>query len=338
MKIGLLTLILVNLVSIARRFALLFRPRYRKAPGFARTRELTEKERDMGVRLTEKGVKYLVHPDELRSGFVPKEGIASIDRPRFESAEQADRWLDDSEAVLATEYAGVTRVYPLRILIWHELVNDRIGGTPVVISYCPLCNSGIGYFREVAGWELEFGVSGRVYNSNLVMYDRQTNSYWPQIEGRAVIGELTGHRLRKLPGPVSWVRWGDWKKEKPESEVLSQKTGFIIKPYAIDPYKSYHGISWILFPVAARDERASPKAVVIGVEVNGSEKAYREDDIWAGAIEDTIDDRRVRLEGVDPQGIRVTDIETGDPIPYVRLYWFAWYAFHPFTDFYEPGK
>lgn len=338
MKVGLVSLILVYLVSVARRSALLFKRRYRKGPGPVGTRELTEKDREMGILLTEKGVKYLVHPDELKSGYVPKEGIASIDKPRFESVEQADRWLKDSEAVLATEYAGVTRVYPLRILIWHELVNDRIAGTPVLISYCPLCNSGIGYCREVAGRELEFGVSGRLYNSNLVMYDRQTNSYWPQIEGRAVIGELTGHRLQKLPEPVLWVRWGDWKKEKPESEVLSQKTGFIIKPYAIDPYKGYHGINWILFPVAGRDERASPKTVVIGVDVNGSEKAYREDDVQAGAIEDTIDNRRVRLESTKAGTIHVTDTETGEPVPYERAFWFAWYAFHPFTDFYESGE
>ena len=127
------------------------------------------------------------------------DGIPSIDNPKYVSVKEADEWIEDNELVLALIYKGVKRVYPLQILVWHEIVNDNIAGDPLLITYCPLCGSGIAFEGkiDVGGKrkEVEFGTSGKLYNSNLVMYDRETQTYWTQIDGKAIIGELTGQEL-----------------------------------------------------------------------------------------------------------------------------------------------
>jgi hypothetical protein len=174
--------------------------------------EITQMEQEMGIKLTERGVKYIVDPDKIVSGGPPKDGIPSIDNPKYVTVEEADEWIQDNELVLAIIYKDVKRVYPLQIMVWHEIVNDNIAGDPVLITYCPLCGSGIAYERKINGEEVEFGTSGKLYNSNLVMYDRKTNSYWTQIDGLAIVGELTGMKL--TPISLDTVVWRDWKREQ----------------------------------------------------------------------------------------------------------------------------
>lgn len=288
--------------------------------------------RSANIQVTKEGVRYLVPPDKIVSGGPAKDGIPSIDHPKFISVEEADKWLADDESVLAISCNGVDRVYPLQILVWHEIVNDMIGGNPIVITYCPLCGSGIAYERTIAGEAVEFGTSGKLYNSNLVMYDRKTDTYWSQIGGLAILGELAGERL--VPVSIDTVVWGDWKVAHPESEVLSRNTGYS-RSYGRDPYGTYYEDDSIWFPVEARDDRVHPKTVMFGIEVNGVYKAYRESDLIAqGTIDDTIGAVAISIKR-DPAGIvSVTNIESGEEIVKEREFWFAWYAFHPETLLY----
>lgn len=292
-------------------------------------------EEEYEIMVTPEGVKYIVDPEKIVSGGPPKDGIPSIDNPRFVSVGEADQWIEDFELVLAIIYKGVKRVYPLQIMVWHEIVNDTIAGDPILITYCPLCGSGIAYEREINGEEVEFGTSGKLYNSNLVMYDRKTDSYWTQIDGLAVVGELTGMKL--TPISIDTVAWRDWKKAHSDSKVLSQFTGFD-RPYGHDPYASYYEHSFVFFPVENEDDSVHPKTIIFGIEVNGVFKAYKEDDlIELKMIEDTVGDISIRIERDDAGIVKVTNLETGEEIVKERDFWFAWYAFHYETELYTRG-
>jgi hypothetical protein len=270
--------------------------------------------------------------DKIISGGPPKDGIPSIDKPTFVSVDEADEWIEDNELVLALEYNNEKRVYPLQIMVWHEIVNDEINNEPILITYCPLCGSGIAYIREIDGEEVEFGTSGKLFNSNLVMYDRKTESYWTQIDGRAIVGELTGMELESIS--IDTVTWRDWKKHN-DSKVLSQDTGFN-REYGRDPYGNYYEDSFLFFPVENEDDRVHAKNVVFGIEINGEYKAYKEDDlIELEEIQDVVDGVNVKIERRDDGVVMVTNLDSEEEIVKERDFWFAWYAFHPNTSLYE---
>ncbi len=182
--------------------------------------------------------------NEILSGGPGKDGIPSIDAPVFESIAAGDDWLEDREGVQVVEVDGEARAYPLAILIWHEIVNDTIGGVPVAVTYCPLCNSAITFDRRLGGRTLDFGVSGVLRHSDLVMYDRQTESWWQQVTGEAIVGELTGERLALMPSFL--VSWGDFKDAYPDAEVLSRDTGHR-RQYGRNPYELYDRQNPFLF-------------------------------------------------------------------------------------------
>ena len=276
----------------------------------------------------------LVDPAKILSGGPPKDGIPSIDAPVFVPVPEADRWLGDNELVLALVRGGIKRVYPFQVLVWHEIVNDTVAGEPILVTYCPLCGSGIAYERVLDGQAVEFGTTGKLYNSNLVMYDRQTDTWWTQIEGLAIVGPLAGRRLE--PVSIDTVTWGQWKSAHPDSEVLSRDTGFS-RPYGRDPYGTYYTDGSLLFPVEHEDRRVHPKTVVFGIEVAGVYKAYREEDLaQTGVIEDTVAEVPIRITR-DPAGIvAVEELPTGREIVKERQFWFSWYAFHPETLLFEP--
>ena len=278
------------------------------------------------------GTKYIVSPSKIRGGGPPKDGIPSIDNPKFVSVEEADKWIEDNELALAIIYKDVKRVYPLQILVWHEIVNDVIAGDPILITYCPLCGSGIAFERTLNGEEVEFGTSGKLYNSNLVMYDRKTDTYWTQIDGKAILGELTGMVLKDIN--IDTVVWRDWKKAHPDSEVLSQDTGYF-RSYGRDPYGNYYENSFLIFPVENEDNRIHAKTPVWGIEINGEFKAYIEADVREGDIEDTVGGVSITIS-MDEAGIgKIVNVDTGEEIIKERDFWFAWYAFHPETGLYE---
>jgi Protein of unknown function (DUF3179) len=188
------------------------------------------------VTSTPSGRAPLVDPDDLVSGGPPPDGIPPVDRPRFQPAGAVD-WLAAAEPVAMVELSGEAKAYPLQILVWHEIVNDTVGGVPVAVTYCPLCNTAISFRRPtVAGRVTTFGTSGRLYHSNLVMYDRATRSLWPQALGQAVTGRLTGRRLERVATQI--VAWRDFRGGFPDSRVLSRDTGHR-RPYGENPYPLY---------------------------------------------------------------------------------------------------
>ena len=180
----------------------------------------------------------LVNPADIIPGGPGPDGIPAIDHPRFLRPAQVS-FLSADEPVLALQIGADARAYPVQILIWHEIVNDTVGRVPVAVTYCPLCNSAIAYDRRVAGRVLSFGTSGILYDSNLLMYDRQTQSLWVQFTGQAVAGVLIRHQLR--PYPMQTVSWGAWRAAHPDGWVLSRDTGHA-RPYGFNPYSGYDKI------------------------------------------------------------------------------------------------
>ena len=176
----------------------------------------------------------LIDPGEVQSGGPPPDGIPPIDDPQFISVTDADEWLNDPEPVLVVDVDGDVRAYPIQIMMWHEIVNDTVGDLPLAVTYCPLCNSALSFIREVRGVETTFGTSGSLYNANLVMYDRATESLWNQLDGRAVIGVLTGDVLEQYPS--STVSWADFKATKPDGKVLDRDRTGASRAYGTNPY------------------------------------------------------------------------------------------------------
>jgi len=175
----------------------------------------------------------------LLSGGPPRDGIPSIDNPHFIPTQKAAKWLADNEPVIALQMNENARAYPLQILIWHEIVNDVIGDVPVIITFCPLCNSAIVFDRRLKGKVYEFGTSGLLRNSDLVMYDRTTESLWQQFTGEAIVGDLAGEELTFLPS--SLVSSADFRASYPDGVVLSRQTGYT-RGYGRNPYIGYDTI------------------------------------------------------------------------------------------------
>ncbi len=180
----------------------------------------------------------LSDPSDIRQ-IVPRDAIPALDEPRFASVVDID-WLAAREPVIEVDIDGDARAYPLQILIWHEIVNDVVGGTPIAVTFCPLCNTAIAFERPtIAGATTTFGTSGSLYHSNLVMYDRATESYWPQVTGQAVTGPLTGQELDRVSAQI--VSWADFREAYPNGMVLSRDTGHS-RSYGTNPYPGYDDI------------------------------------------------------------------------------------------------
>lgn len=209
---------------------------------------------------------------ELTEGGPGKDGIPSIDNPRFISVEVAKKWLKDQEPVIAVEFDQVAKAYPLQILIWHEIVNDKIENKPIVVTFCPLCYSAIVFERQVDGAILDFGVSGFLRHSDLVMYDRTTESLWQQFTGEALVGEYTGKTLQRLPAQI--ISFKQFRDRWTDGMVLSRKTGFQ-KPYGHNPYVGYDDINNTPFLFKGpKDGRLRPMEKVIAITVGKTSKAY----------------------------------------------------------------
>jgi hypothetical protein len=220
--------------------------------------------------------KKTISLSELIAGIQrpdPRDAIPPIDNPKFESVDAASEWLVDREPVVVLEVGGEVRAYPLRILTSHEVVNDVVGGRAVVVTYCPLCNSAVTFDRELDGEVFRFGVSGLLRNSDLVMWDRQTESLWQQITGEAIVGELAGTQLEFVPSPL--VSWGDFKAEFPQGEVLSRDQGiYPSEVYARQPYAGYDSSTQPFLFRGTPDNRYAAMERVVAVRVNGINKAY----------------------------------------------------------------
>jgi hypothetical protein len=212
----------------------------------------------------------LVPVEEIVAGGPPRDGIPALADPAFEDADRA-RWLREDDRVLGLEIGGEARAYPVRILNWHEIVNDEVGGQPAAATFCPLCGTGMAFDPRVEGTRLTFGVSGLLYNSDVLMYDRQTESLWTQIGRRAVTGSLRGTELRQIP--MLHTTWGRWVAEHPATRVLSRETGHA-RDYDRDPYLGYARDPSIMFPVKRRDSRLGEKELVLGIAAGDAARAW----------------------------------------------------------------
>ncbi|MDT8398464.1 MAG: DUF3179 domain-containing protein [Pseudomonadales bacterium] len=294
---------------------------------------------------------------EMRSGGPSKDGIPSIDAPKLWTATQADTYLDAQDIVFGVYANGEARAYPQRVLVWHELVNDEIGGKALSISYCPLTATAIGFERGTT----ELGVSGNLINSNMVMYDRASDSYWPQILGIGISGPHRGDSLSEYP--VVWTTWQNWKQRHPDTSVLSTSTGFI-RNYRSDPYGGYNPPSGyyeigypLMFPVMKRAGREfAEKQMVLGFrtaelavavdlehlrrqkvlhyEHKGSHFLIIHDPgldagwVFQSPEAVTIDPDEVAFTAEGPQS---EDLESATPVNSFQALWFAWAAFYPDT-------
>ncbi|MBI3956419.1 MAG: DUF3179 domain-containing protein [Candidatus Kerfeldbacteria bacterium] len=276
----------------------------------------------------------LIPIEDIVDGGPGKDGIPSIDTPKFidvATAEQSGVY-DLKGLGIGLTIGETTRFYPFQILVWHEIVNDIIGGRPVAVTYCPLCGTGLVYDRTIDGQAVEFGVSGKLYQSDLLMYDRKTESLWAQIEGRAVIGPLVGQRLTLVDAQN--ITWQEFRSKYPNGQALSTDTGFS-RNYQSSPYGDYDTNDQLLFPIETRDGRLGLKTRVLGIELDGQFKAYPVEDIQR--LKDVTDDfasQTLRLVA-NSEEITITDETAGQIIVPVHAFWFAWATFHPGTELYQ---
>lgn len=271
---------------------------------------------------------------EILSGGPPKDGIPALDSPDFIPVAQETR-IGAREPVIAVELDGAEpRAYPIRYLTWHEIVNDQIGGVPIAVTFCPLCNSGITFDRRTAKGVLSFGVSGKLRNSDMVMYDRQSESWWQQAVGRSIVGELTGTELKMLP---TWMEsWSQFKARNPGGLVMAEPDW--PRRYGENPYRNYdssaqpflyrgemppHGVP-PLMRVVRVGERAWPLSrfdAVQKIEEAGITLTWTEGQ--ASAL-----DASAISEGREVGTIRVRD-GAGRDVPHDVMFAFAFHAFWP---------
>lgn len=267
----------------------------------------------------------------IERGGPPKDGIPAIDKPKFVSA--GDARLRDDDRVLGVAWQGTARAYPVRILNWHEVVNDRVGDHGIVVTYCPLCGTGMAFEALIDTTAATFGVSGLLYNSDVLLYDRATQSLWSQILKTAVSGPLKGRRLQSVP--LAHTSWADWRSRHPQTQVLSTDTGFT-RDYQRDPYAGYESVPRLMFDVQHRDDRVPLKEWVLGIEVGGTHKAYPFSALARrvnnkGDLLDTVNGQQLRIRYQAKHRSAEAFDEHGKPWPGTTAYWFAWVAFYPQT-------
>ncbi|MFB6355855.1 MAG: DUF3179 domain-containing protein [bacterium] len=296
---------------------------------------------------------------EIKHGGPPVDGIPALVNPDFVSVSEVDK-LNPKDRLMVVEIVGVVRGYPRKILDHHELVNDRINKTSFLVSWCPLCGSGMVFNRTLVGHRFEFGVSGLLYNSDVLMFDRKTDSLWSQLKGEAVVGELTGTKLSRIPH--TQYTWKRFKNEYPSGRVLSFKTGYN-RNYSAEAYQGYRKSDRLMFPVSNEDSRLSRKTPVIGVSFGKIDVAVPRNILnskkmitygnknhrllfihWKNASrvyeipqtpDFTFSDNTLRVE---EEQWKITNdyLESPDGTRYKRVshvgsYWFAWATFHPGT-------
>ena len=278
--------------------------------------------------------RHSVPLDQLIDGGPGKDGIPAILRPHFVSAQEAT-FLRDKDRVLGLQAGTEAKAYPVKILNWHEIANDVIGGKAVVVTYCPLCGTGMAFEAEAQGRRHTFGVSGLLYQSDLLMYDHQTESLWSQVGMHAVAGPLTGKKLS--PIVLEHTTWGEWRTTHPSTVVLSTRTGSV-RDYDRNPYAGYDESSELFFDTTHVDSRYHPKEWVLGIEIDGAAKAYPFVELkkMPSPVADQVNGRRITVRfNAQSRSASVID-EQGKPIPTVMAFWFAWYAFHPGTQVFTP--
>ena len=279
-----------------------------------------------------------VPQDRIMRGGPPKDGIPSITDPKTAPVTEAEFMFDDDRVVGVT-INGESRAYPIKVINYHECYNDTLGGVPIAVVFCPLCDSVTVVDRRLGDKTYEFGISGLLLNSNVLLYDRQDNALWSQAGLIAVSGPHAGTSLKHLTG---WEITGfsRWRDAHPESTVATIDTGYYsAERYNSVAYASYFATDEVMFPVERSDNRFANKYPVIGVRVGDTAKAYPVEVIAAapgGRVEDTVAGQAIVLEAAsDPPTVRIIQAPEGARV--IHTFWFAWYAFHPQTSVYGDG-
>ncbi len=274
---------------------------------------------------------------EIHRGGPPKDGIPALVNPRFMKASEA-RYLRPDDRVVGITIGGESRAYPLAILNYHEIVNDSLGETRFAVTYCPLCDSAAIFNRSTPGGVIEFGVSGLLYNSNVLMFDRggKTESLWSQMKGQGISGPGIKQSLERLPLELS--SWKEWTQRYPETLVMSTDTGHR-RNYQSNPYEGYFKGQALMFPAKPVSKRLPAKSRVLGIWTSKSYRAYPESSFTRDhtKITDQLDGLNITIEfNPDTHSLRVVAADEG--IQWMYSLWFAWYAFHPETTVYDPTK
>ncbi len=272
--------------------------------------------------------RSLISKNEILPGGPPKDGIPAIVKPKFETVKEAN-WLKDGDLVTGIDYNGIQKAYPLRILVWHEAVNDVIGGISILVSYCPLCGSSLVFKRDFRRKTLTFGISGLLYKSDVLFYDHETESLWSQFEMKAVTGEMIGTKFKIFSSVLA--TWKGWKGKHPSTLVLSRDTGFE-RNYDRDPYEGYENTSAVGFPINHESGRFRPKEKVPIIVSGDITKAYPFSELKKvkTPFEDKVGDETVVIEFKDGGYVMASD-KSGNPAKSFVSYWFAWYTFKPDT-------
>jgi hypothetical protein len=282
----------------------------------------------------------IIPKNEIRAGGPPKDGIPALTNPEVIRAQDAV-YLNAADRVAGVTIGKEARAYPLMILNHHEVVNDRFGGVPIAVTYCPLCDSVVVFDRREQpavgdrGGVLEFGVSGLLYNSNVLMYDRggRPESLWSQVAAQGVSGPGARKELKTLP--VELTSWQDWHVRHPNTTVLSERTGHA-RNYQVNPYQTYFARPNLMFPARPMSNRLPAKAPVLGVWSGGKARAYPLSafDPRGETLNQELDGKRFTLiyDG-QHKTVRVASADEG--IQWMYSFWFVWYAFRPHTDVYE---
>lgn len=275
--------------------------------------------------------KLAVNREELLLGGKYKDEIVALSHPKVVAADRAE-FLKPNERVIGIQWDGETRAYPVAILNHHELINDTIGKTPIVVAYCPLCDAAQAFDRRTPIGLREFGVSGMIYNSNTLMYDRggEPESLWSHSLGMGISGPAINKKLKTIP--VEVTTWGVWKDRYPETKVVSIDTGQGID-YFQNPFAGYaEAEDFLVFPIKLQDNRLGPKAKVLGVWTDKSSRAYPLARFSANRawLEDEIDGKKITLE-FDHRAQSLRIVKSDEGIQWTYAYWFSWYASHPDT-------
>lgn len=273
-----------------------------------------------------------------------KDCIPAIDNPKFENSDDADKWLQGGDRVFGINVNSNQRAYPQRILNWHEIVNDTIpcalkteceeDPRHLIVTFCPLCGSALAFEPKVSGVITQFGVSGKLHNNDLVMYDRYEGSLWQQITGEAIVGPAARKNEKLNLVSLTTTTWSEWKDKYPDTLVLSRDTGHV-RNYDQYPYGTYEENDELLFGVKGLNRALPIKTIVYGIEVASQAKAYPDELIkQKRVITDSIAGVPLKIESLDSGEVRVMSIKTGESVIPIRLFWFAWAAFHPDTELY----
>jgi len=278
----------------------------------------------------------LINKQEIHHGGPAKDGIPAIDHPTFTSITQAAYLMPD-DRILGLSMDGIAKAYPVRILNYHEIVNDFFSDKAIAITYCPLCGSGVAYSANINGRNTTFGVSGLLYNSDVLLYDRETESLWSQLLSKAISGKQKGTVLEMLA--LTHTSWRDWQQKYPQTLVLSQKTGFN-RDYSRSPYGSYDKSKALYFPVNRLNTQYHPKEYVIGLKIGDQTKVYPFAELAKihSPYRDSFAGKKISVlfDAKNRTG-KILDNNQKE-IPTTTSFWFAWMAFYPESEIFKGLK